>query len=167
MTGGGDPSLVVRSATPVVRLLLAAVLTASIVRNVAHAQDLEPRSYTNTPIGLNFLLTGYAYQTGDVATDPSLPLEDAKLHVHSTFLAYARSFELFGTSAKADVNVPYSWLEGTASFFSWSALGAICATASVLASTNVTAAPAARPMQRLSAVILVLFFMVELLLLWW
>ncbi len=83
---------------------------------VSHAQDLEPRSYANTPIGLNFLIAGYAYQTGDVATDPSLPLEDAKVHIHSAVLAYARSFNLFGTSAKADVIVPYSWLEGSALF---------------------------------------------------
>jgi hypothetical protein len=92
------------------------MLAAAIVPHVAHAQNLEPRSYANTPIGLNFLIAGYAYQTGDVATDPSLPLEDAKVHVHSTVLAYARSFELFGTSAKADVIVPYSWLDGTATF---------------------------------------------------
>ena len=106
-----------KSATPVRALLLAAALAAAILVPAAtHAQELEPRSYSNTPIGLNFLIAGYAYQTGDVATDPSLPLEDAKVHVHSAVLAYARSFELFGTSAKADVIVPYSWLDGTATF---------------------------------------------------
>jgi hypothetical protein len=94
--------------------VLVAMLAAAIVPRAAHAQDLEPRSYTNTPIGINFLLAGYAYQTGDVATDPSLPLEDAKVHVHSAVLAYARSFALFGSSAKADVIVPYSWLDGSA-----------------------------------------------------
>lgn len=82
----------------------------------ARAQDLEPRAYTNTPVGLNFLLAGYAYQQGDVATDPGLPLDDAKVHVHSAVLAYARSFGLLGTSAKADVIVPYSWVSGSASF---------------------------------------------------
>jgi hypothetical protein len=82
----------------------------------ALAQDLEPRSYANTPVGLNFLIAGYAYLDGDVATDPSLPLEDAKVHVHSTVLAYARSFGLLGTSAKVDVIVPYAWLSGTATF---------------------------------------------------
>jgi hypothetical protein len=99
------------------RLLLAAALAASIVLpHAAHAQDLEPRSYSNTPIGLNFLLSGYAYQVGDVATDASLPIEDAKVHIHSAVLAYARAFGIFGTSAKADVIVPYSWLDGTATF---------------------------------------------------
>ena len=95
-------------------LLLAASLALSLLAPAASAQELEPRSYTNTPIGLNFLVAGYAYQTGDVATDPSLPIEDATVHVHTAVLAYARSFDMFGTSAKADVIVPYSWLDGTA-----------------------------------------------------
>lgn len=103
-----------KSATAVRALVLAASLALSLFAPAASAQELEPRSYTNTPIGLNFLIAGYAYQTGDVATDPSLPIEDAKVHVHTAVLAYARSFGLFGTSAKADVIVPYSWLDGTA-----------------------------------------------------
>lgn len=82
----------------------------------AGAQDLEPRSYTNTPVGLNFLIAGYAYQQGDVVTDPGLPIQNAKVHVHSSVLAYSRSFGLFGKSAKADVIVPYSWADGTAAF---------------------------------------------------
>ena len=36
----------------------------------AHAQDLEPRSYSNTPVGLNFLIAGYAYAEGKIAFDP-------------------------------------------------------------------------------------------------
>ncbi|MCC6765707.1 MAG: transporter [Deltaproteobacteria bacterium] len=97
-------------------LVLAVSLVLSLCGRGVSAQELEPRSYVNTPIGVNFLLAGYAYQTGDVATDPALPIEDAKVHIHSAVLAYARSFELFGTSAKADVIVPYGWLDGTATF---------------------------------------------------
>jgi hypothetical protein len=33
---------------------------------VMHGQDLEPRAYTNIPVGLNFLLAGYAYTAGGV-----------------------------------------------------------------------------------------------------
>ena len=35
-----------------------AILTLVLLAGNAHAQDLEPRSYTNTPVGLNFLLGG-------------------------------------------------------------------------------------------------------------
>ena len=80
----------------------------------ADAQDLEPRSYVNTPVGLNFLLAGYGYAAGGVATDPALPLQNAHLQVHSTLLAYARALDVWGTSGKVDVVVPYAWLSGSA-----------------------------------------------------
>jgi hypothetical protein len=80
----------------------------------ADAQNLEPRSYINTPVGLNFLLAGYGYAAGGVATDPSLPLQNAHLHVHSALLAYARSLDVWGTSGKVDAVLPYAWLSGTA-----------------------------------------------------
>ena len=97
----------------IVRLL--AVAGALILLPLgATAQDLEPRAYTNTPVGLNFVLTAYGYQTGDVITDASLPIEDAEVDVHTTLLAYARSFGLLGKSAKFDVILPYGWASGSA-----------------------------------------------------
>lgn len=80
------------------------------------AQDLEPRAYANAPVGLNFLLSGYAYTTGSVATDPALPITDAELTLHTGLLAYARSLDLWGRSGKVDVVVPYSGLSGSALF---------------------------------------------------
>jgi hypothetical protein len=80
----------------------------------ADAQDLEPRAYVNTPVGLNFLLAGYGYAAGGVATDPSLPLQNADIKVHSALLAYARALDVWGTSGKVDVVVPYAWLSGSA-----------------------------------------------------
>jgi hypothetical protein len=38
----------------------------------AKAQEAEPRSYSNTPIGLNFLIAGYVYSEGKTAFDPDL-----------------------------------------------------------------------------------------------
>lgn len=43
----------------------------------------------NTPVGLNFLIAGYAYTRGGIATDPALPIEDADLTLHTGLLAYA------------------------------------------------------------------------------
>ena len=82
----------------------------------AYAQDLEPRAFVNTPVGLNFLLAGYGYAAGGVATDPSLPLQNANLQVHSALLAYARSLDVWGKSGKIDVVVPYAWLSGSTDF---------------------------------------------------
>jgi hypothetical protein len=56
----------------------------------AKAQDAEPRSYTNTPVGLNFLIAGYLYSQGKIAFDPELSIVDAQFHMHSEALAYVR-----------------------------------------------------------------------------
>src|SRR6187455_2929594 len=72
------------------------------------AQDAEPRSYSNSPVGLNFLIAGYAYAKGKLAFDPSLSVADANFHSESALLAYVRSFDFAGKSAKFDVIVPAS-----------------------------------------------------------
>ena len=97
-------------------LLVAAValIVALATSGTVEAQDLEPRAYSNSPVGLNFLILGYGYSHGDVAFDTSVPIEDAKLTVHGTFLAYARALDVFGRAGKLDVVLPYAWLSGTA-----------------------------------------------------
>lgn len=100
---------------PLARLMRALSFVALLGgATAASAQELEPRNYTNLPVGLNFLFVSYAYQTGDVATDPASPLEDAELSIHSPLLGYARSFDLLGKSAKFDVLTSYGFLSGTA-----------------------------------------------------
>ena len=79
----------------------------------AGAQELEPRAYTNLPIGLNFLVAAYGHSSGGLSTDPSLPIEDAHLKIHTGVLAYARSLDLWGRSGKVDLILPYSRLSGT------------------------------------------------------
>jgi len=85
-----------------------AIVMLSFVGVSAPAQELEPRSYTNTPIGLNFLLGGYVYSEGKIAFDPSSDIVDTKFKAHTEFLAYARSLDVFGQSAKIDVVLPYT-----------------------------------------------------------
>ena len=78
------------------------------------AQQLEPRFYVNTPTGINSLLAGYSYTEGNVASDPSLPIDDADLRTNSAVLVLARTLGIRGRSSKVDVVVPYTWLSGTA-----------------------------------------------------
>ena len=80
------------------------------------AQEIEPRAYSNIPIGVNFLLAGYSYAEGGLVTDPALPLENANLQTHTSVLAYARSFEAGGQSGKFDAILPYAWISGTAEY---------------------------------------------------
>ena len=72
------------------------------------AQDAEPRSYSNTPVGLNFLIAGYLYSEGKIAFDPTLSIADTAFHSNTGLLAYVRSFAFAGQSAKFDVIVPTS-----------------------------------------------------------
>ncbi|MGR9086990.1 MAG: transporter [Gammaproteobacteria bacterium] len=80
----------------------------------AFATDIEPRAYSNIPIGLNFLLAGYGYTKGNVAFAPSVPIENGKMEIHNTVLAYVHSLDFWGRSGKVDVIIPQAWLSGQA-----------------------------------------------------
>jgi hypothetical protein len=87
-------------------LICLALASLALASCAARAQDLEPRAYANTPVGMNFLVLGYSHMWGGVTFDPTIPLKDAKLAVESAFLTYARSLEVFGQSGKLDVILP-------------------------------------------------------------
>jgi hypothetical protein len=80
----------------------------------AHAGEIEPRAYVNTPVGVNFLLAGYVYSDGGLSIAGSSPIKDAQLKMQTGVLAYARSLDVWGKSGKFDVILPYSELSGTA-----------------------------------------------------
>lgn len=80
------------------------------------AQDLEPRTYANVPVGLNFVVAGTAFNTGSVLFDPTFPLENAKIKINSFVFAYARTLKLGNMTGKFDMLVPYVLLEGSATF---------------------------------------------------
>ena len=96
-----------RPSRPSLCLALGTIATALMVAN-ANAQEAEPRSYSNAPIGLNFLISGYVYSQGKIAFDPNAAIADATFHSDTGVLAYVRSFDLAGQSAKFDVIVPAS-----------------------------------------------------------
>ena len=95
-------------------LRAAGVLAASTA--LAHAQSIEPRAYSNAPVGVNFLLAGPYYTRGGLSFDTSLPLTDPKLKTSNAVVGYARTLDLWGKSGKFDVIVPYTWLSGTATY---------------------------------------------------
>jgi hypothetical protein len=96
----------------VLRPALANLLALLTVAVPAVAGEIEPRAYVNTPVGVNFLLAGYVYSKGDLATPGASPLTDAELTTHSGVVAYARSLDVWGKSGKIDVIIPYSDLSG-------------------------------------------------------
>lgn len=78
------------------------------------AQDLEPRTYANVPVKMNFFVAGAAYTSGGVIFDPTIPLENANIKINGFVMAYARTLKLGNMSGKVDVVVPYAVLSGTA-----------------------------------------------------
>ena len=84
------------------------------VASPAGAQDIEPRAYSNAPVGVNFLIAGYAFTRGGVSFDPAVPITNAKIDTSNAVVAYATVLDLWGKSGKLDVIVPYTWLSGTA-----------------------------------------------------
>ena len=98
-----------------IRSLLAGMLAVAVLGTTClPAADIEPRAYSNIPLGINFLILGYAYSEGNVTFDPSVPIMNGKLTTDSTVLAYARSLDLWGKSGKLDIIIPEVWLSGTA-----------------------------------------------------
>jgi len=92
------------------------MLALTGVAATARAQDIEPRAYSNAPIGVNFVIVGYVYTQGGLSFDSAIPITNAKLDTSNAVLAYARVLNLWGKSGKFDAIVPYSRLFGTAEF---------------------------------------------------
>jgi hypothetical protein len=93
---------------------LIAMLVLAVWSVETDAQDLEPRAYAHTPVGLNFLIGGYVYSQGTVGTDPSVPLTDTEVKLNSAVVAYVRTLDLWGRSGKFDIILPYTWADGSA-----------------------------------------------------
>ena len=80
------------------RLLLMLLISTG-----AAAQDLEPRAYSNLPIGQNFLIAAYAHSEGEIAPSPSVPIKDFDLTIDGYVGGYARSIDMWGKSGRVDV----------------------------------------------------------------
>jgi outer membrane putative beta-barrel porin/alpha-amylase len=102
------------------RVLRHSVLTCVLglgllVARPAAGQELEPRAYSVSPSGTNFIVISYGRSFGDLAFDPALPIEDASATINAVSAGYFRSINFLGRSANVTLVTPYSWgtLEGT------------------------------------------------------
>jgi len=75
---------------------------------LAAAQDMEPRAYSPSPVGANFLVTSYNWSTGAVVFDPTLPVTDVHADVQGFVVALGHSFNLFGNLGLVTAAVPYA-----------------------------------------------------------
>lgn len=116
MTSGNKPALSnIRSGWVWRRRALMMAL-CSLASQGALAQSIEPRNYSNAPVGMNFAIVGVGYSKGGIAFDPALPVKDPELKILSSFLAYTRVFELAGQTGRVDLVQPFASLSGSANF---------------------------------------------------
>ncbi len=88
-----------------------ALLCAVLASANAAAQDLTPRTYWPAPNGTRLLILGYSRQTGDVVTDPSIPITGVDSTIDSAVLAYQQTIDLFGRTGNIQLQLPY--VDGT------------------------------------------------------
>lgn len=86
----------------------ATLIVALAACGTTTAQELSPRAYWPMPNGANVLVLGYQYTSGDIVTDPSLPLTGVDSKIDFLQVAYQRGFGLFGRSANVQFSLPYS-----------------------------------------------------------
>lgn len=95
--------------------LQSSLIATFLVAVPVAAQDLEPRSYTNVPIGESFLAVGYVRSGGDIAPSGSTsPIQDFELDIDAGAIGFAHTFPLAGKSAKVDMVATRLCWEGSA-----------------------------------------------------
>ncbi len=87
---------------------IAILLLLLVVSKVSMAQDIEPRRWTNLPLGIKAAGVGYVYTFGDVAFDPLLEVEDATVTAHTAIASFVYPFRIGKKFARVDVLIPYS-----------------------------------------------------------
>jgi hypothetical protein len=125
-------------------LVLLAVVWLLGAATEAAAQDIEPREFSNAPVGMNFLLVGFADTQGGASFDTALPIRNPQLETDSAVVGYVRALDIWGLSGKVDAIVPYSWLSGSASYAGETVHRAVAGFANPLlrVSVNLYGAPA-------------------------
>jgi hypothetical protein len=81
--------------------------TICLLGQGAFAQELAPRAYWPAPNGTNVIVTGYQYTTGDIVTDPSLPVTGVDSRIHYVLVTYQRTMSLLARTTTLQFNVPY------------------------------------------------------------
>jgi hypothetical protein len=99
----------------VYKRLLFLFLALAVLRfpNQVHAQFTDPRTYDNTPVGVNQLELDYDYVRSNASIDTSLIVAGAKFNLNQGTLNYSRDFSFFHRLAWVEASVPLAGLDGS------------------------------------------------------
>ena len=72
----------------------------------APAQELEPGAYWPIARGVNIVTGVASISHGDLAFDPSLPIQEGRANINTAVVAFTRAFGLSGRSANVGISLP-------------------------------------------------------------
>lgn len=84
-----------------------ALVLMGLISTQASAQELEPGAYAPSPKDFNILIGALTYKSGDLAFDPSGPIENASAGIGVGAVGYVRTLGLWGRLANVGFVVPY------------------------------------------------------------
>lgn len=105
-----------RSSTGLVRAvkhpsMMSGVIALWATASAAAGQELEPRSYSPSPVGANFAVVGYGQSTGEILFDASGPISNAHAVINLATAGYSRVVDIGGHQSSLTLAVPYLWGE--------------------------------------------------------
>ena len=95
------------------RLVSASCAFAVLLASPARAQFTDPRTYVNTPTGINQIELGYAYAHANASVDTSLVVTGAKFNLNQGTISYTRYFGLDHRLTWLEASVPIAGLVGS------------------------------------------------------
>jgi hypothetical protein len=81
----------------------------------ARAQFTDPRSYDNSPVGVNQIELAYAYARANTSIDPAIVIEGARFDLNQGTVSYTRYLSFFGRMAWIEPSIPIASLSGSIS----------------------------------------------------
>jgi hypothetical protein len=94
------------------RSAAAAIVVAALSAGVS-AQDMEPKAYSASPVGANFLVAVFNGSSGSIVFDETLPFSDVNAHVRGLGIGLGHTFNVLGKLALASAAMPYAWADVT------------------------------------------------------
>ncbi len=91
---------------------MRAAVTVALVLLVsgrAAGQEMEPKAYSASPTGANFLVAAASRSSGSILFDPTLPITDAKATISGVAIGLGTTFGLFGKLALVSAVLPVAW----------------------------------------------------------
>ena len=95
------------------RLSAFVAITLVCVPGVVYGQFTDPRTYANTPAGVNQLELNYGHATADDSIDTSLVIAGAHLEINEAPVAYTRTFGIMHRLASIKASVPFAYVSGS------------------------------------------------------